>query len=146
MAINSPHVEQPSREKSEKNHLFAMALEVSQGDGSGEIAREFAMPKSPASDSLFLPFGSLMGAIPVDSIKQGRVLGNFSSVVAGAAQRLSEVQQQIHWAIDPIPAAPSGGQDLNSPRLFASVPFRGCRNTASTALPPSLVPSGDGGI
>ena len=101
------------------------------------------MPHSPASDSLLLPFGSLMGSIPVDSVQQGRELGDFSGGVASLGQRMSEIQQQIHSVIDPEPAVPLGGPDHRSSEFVAAVPFRGF--TACAASPPSR-PSGDGGI
>ena len=61
------------------------------------------MPHSSASASLLLPFGSLMGDIPVDSMQRGRVLGEFGGVLAGPEQRSSDIQRQIHSVIDPFP-------------------------------------------
>jgi len=64
------------------------------------------MPQSTASACLLLPFGALMGGVPVDSVERGRVLGNFGSVLAGTGERVSEIQQQIHSVINPIPDVP----------------------------------------
>lgn len=72
------------------------------------------MRHSSSSTVLMLPFGSLMGSIPMDSVPLGCVRGDFSDVLAGSAQRPSEVQQQIHSAIDPARqsrvAAPHGDE------------------------------------
>ncbi len=76
------------------------------------------MPHSSAF--VLLPFGSLTGVVPIDSIQQGRVLGDFSNVLAGLSHRNSE--------------------------FLAAVPFRGCCYTASAASPPSLTPRRGGGI
>ena len=65
------------------------------------------MPHTSASASMLLPFGSLMGDIPVDSLQQGRVLGEFGGVLAGPGQRSSDIQQQIHSVIDPFAGVPS---------------------------------------
>jgi hypothetical protein len=78
------------------------------------------MPHSTLSARLEIPFGSLMGSIPMDSIKQGRVLGDFSSIIAGPDRLISE--------------------------FLAAVSFRGCCYTACAASPPSLTPRRDGGI
>ena len=78
------------------------------------------MPNSSASASVLLPFGSLMGAIPVDSLQRERVLGDFESILSGSGRRPSEIQQQIHSAILP--------------------------GSAHTELSPSLKPRRDGGI
>jgi len=55
------------------------------------------MPNPSVSDIVFLPFGSLTGVIPIDAVPQGRVLGDFGSVVAGQdhrpAERVAEVAQ-----------------------------------------------------
>lgn len=72
----------------------------------------------PSSAFVLLPFGSLTGVIPVDSISRGRVLGDFSNALAGPSHGNSE--------------------------FLAAVPFRG--STACAASPPSPGPRGDGGI
>ena len=82
-----------------------MALEAGSEDGDREIAREVAMPGSSASASVLLPFGSLMGTIPVDSA-QGRVIDDFDTVLAKSGQRKSDIQRQIHSVIDPVPVVP----------------------------------------
>lgn len=66
------------------------------------------MPHSSSSAVKFLPFGSLTGVIPIDAVPQGRVVGDFSSVLAGSSQRMSETQRQIHSEINPIPLVPRG--------------------------------------
>ena len=71
-----------------------------------------------SSPVMFLPFGSLTGVIPVDSVSRGRVIGDFGTVLAD--RRNSDIQQQIHSVIEPIPTVPRSRR-------------------------PSL-PSGDGGI
>jgi len=48
------------------------------------------MPNPSVSDIVFLPFGSLTGVIPIDAVPQGRVLGDFGSVVAGQDHRPAE--------------------------------------------------------
>jgi hypothetical protein len=73
-----------------------------------DFAREIVVPPSSASASLLLPFGSLMGTIPIDSVERGRVLGDFGSVLAGPGRRPSDIQQQIHSVIDFGPPAPRG--------------------------------------
>ena len=71
------------------------------------------MRHSSSSAALFLPFGSLTGVIPTDAIGRGRKLGDFSSVLAGTAERMSKVQQQIHSVIDPIPQVSRGRRPSN---------------------------------
>src|SRR5262245_21966452 len=113
MAINSPLVNQPSREKSEKNHLFAIASCRRWSDGGDQVAREFAMRDSSSSAVLFLPFGSLTGVIPVDTVSRERIVGDFSSVLTGTGERMSKIQQKIHSVIDPIPDAQSCRRPLH---------------------------------
>lgn len=57
------------------------------------------MRGSPPSAGLLLPFGSLMGVIPTDSVQWGR------AVRAGSDQRPSEIQWKPHSLIDPRPAS-----------------------------------------
>lgn len=84
-----------------------MAFESRRSDGcKPRNSSEFAMRHSPSSAVLYLPFGSLTGVIPVDAVQKGRMLGDFSSVFAGSGQHVSEIQQQIHSVIDPIPHVP----------------------------------------
>ena len=64
------------------------------------------MRHSSSSAVLFLPFGSLTGVIPIDAVPRERTLGGFGSVLAGSGQRVTEIQQQIHSAIDPGPVVP----------------------------------------
>jgi hypothetical protein len=78
------------------------------------------MPHSSLSARLVIPFGSLMGSIPIDSVQQERVLGDFSGIPPGEGHPISE--------------------------FLAAVSFRGCCYTACAALPPSLTPRRDGGI
>ena len=66
------------------------------------------MPQSTASASMLLPFGSLMGDIPVDSLQRGRVLGEFGGVLADPGQCPSEIQHQLHSVIDPFPLVSRG--------------------------------------
>ena len=60
------------------------------------IAREFAMRESRSA--VLLPFGSLMGVIPTDSVQWGRDAQGDSN------RRPSEIQRQLHSLIDPRPA------------------------------------------
>ena len=60
------------------------------------------MPLSSASAVVFLPFGSLTGIIPVDSVQRVRVLGDFSSVLG--CDRRAAATHSIPWSVDPIPA------------------------------------------
>lgn len=53
------------------------------------------MRVSSPSTGLVLPFGSLMGVVPTDSVEWGR------DVRAGWDQRPSEIQRQLHSLIDP---------------------------------------------
>ena len=76
------------------------------------------MRDSSSSASMLLPFGSLMGDIPIDAISSGRVLGDFSNAI-----------------------------DRN--RFLAGFPTTPNvvgLHPACTALPPSPIPSGGGGI
>ena len=57
------------------------------------------MRGSPTSVGLLLPFGSLMGVVPTDSVQWGR------DARVGSDQRPSEIQRQLHSAIDPRPAS-----------------------------------------
>ena len=66
------------------------------------------MGSTPSSTSLFLPFGSLTGLIPVDAVGGRRVLGDFANVLEASAQRASDIQQRIHSAIDPFAPAVRG--------------------------------------
>lgn len=84
-----------------------MAFDGRRGDGGpSEIARGCAMPNSSATDVVFLPFGSLTGVIPIDAVRQERVLGDLSNVLSGEGRRATEIQQQIHSVIDPVPIVP----------------------------------------
>lgn len=87
--------------------------------GAAKSLGELIMPNSSAS-AVFLPFGSLMGIIPVDAVprQRVRVLGDFSNVI---------------------------GCDRRAP-AFHAIPVSAGHDPACTASPPSLVPSGDGGI
>ena len=76
------------------------------------------MRESSPSASLLLPFGALMGAIPIDAISRGRVLGDFSSAI----------DSNRFTAGRPATPVVAGSRPV------------------SAALSPSLVPSGDGGI
>jgi hypothetical protein len=78
------------------------------------------MPHLSSSAKLVLPFGSLMGSIPMDSAQPVRALGDFSGILAGQSSLISE--------------------------FLAAVSFRGCCYTACAASPPSLTPRRDGGI
>jgi hypothetical protein len=60
---------------------------------------------SPPTDVL-LPFGALMGLIPIDSVSRARALRDFGTLLAGSGQRMSEIQQQLHSVIDPAAPAP----------------------------------------
>jgi hypothetical protein len=79
------------------------------------------MSHSSTSAGLVLPFGSLMGSIPMDSIQPGRVLGDFGKALGEPGNRSPEL---------PIAAMSFGGRCM----------------IAGAALPPSLSPSRDGGI
>ena len=60
---------------------------------------------------MVLPFGSLTGVIPIDTVPQGRVLEDPSIILAGSGeQRPSEFQRQLHSLIDPRPASAKGNQ------------------------------------
>lgn len=57
------------------------------------------MPNSSAKADLLLPFGSLTGVIPLDSIHYKRVLGDFSSVI-GSDPRIAKLRSTT------VPAGP----------------------------------------
>lgn len=61
------------------------------------------MPHSSASDAVYLPFGSLTGVIPTDSVQR-------DVNAAGPGQRASQIQRQLHSLIDPRPASTKGNQ------------------------------------
>ena len=74
------------------------------------------MGHSSSSDVVYLPFGSLTGVIPVDVVQPDRKLGEFSSVIGSTYRIASDVQNQIHSAINPVTPVtrdrrpcPSGG-------------------------------------
>jgi hypothetical protein len=64
------------------------------------------MPHSSASAVVFLPFGSLTGVIPIDSVQRVRVRGDFSSVIG--CDRHGAAPHSIPWSVDPIPAVQRG--------------------------------------
>ena len=64
------------------------------------------MRQSSPSASLLLPFGSLTGVIPIDAVRQERVLGDLSSILSRSGRPASEIQQQIHSVIGPEPTVP----------------------------------------
>ena len=75
------------------------------------------MSNASPSARMLLPFGSLMGSLPIDSLLPGQVPGDANSLVA---EPRSE--------------------------FLSDVALRGYRITACAALPPSLTPRRDGGI
>ncbi len=76
------------------------------------------MSHSSASAVVFLPFGSLTGLVPIDSVQRTRVLGDFSTII-GADRHLA---------------------------MSHAIPVTAGSDPACSAWPPSLPPSGDGGI
>src|SRR5918993_6121726 len=69
-------------ERNQKKIIFSpwliRAVKAMPGD---EIARESTMRQSSPSPALLLPFGSLMGNVPVDAMPRGRVLGDPGQVL-----------------------------------------------------------------
>jgi hypothetical protein len=83
-----------------------MALPGRRDDGAANRnAREFIMSNSSAKADLLLPFGSLTGLIPIDSIRHKRVLGDFSSVIGTEPQLARPRPKPVHAGSEPASTA-----------------------------------------
>lgn len=63
------------------------------------------MSNSSAKADLFLPFGSLTGLIPIDSIRHKRVLGDFSNVIGTEPQLARPRPKPAHAGSEPASTA-----------------------------------------
>jgi hypothetical protein len=79
-----------------------MAFRIRLREGGGEIVRGFDMRDS--SSAVLLPFGSLMGVVPTDTVQWG------CKGPADIADRPSEIQRHLHSLIDPRPGNEKGKQ------------------------------------
>lgn len=61
------------------------------------------MPDSSTSAVAFLPFGALMGVVPIDAMPQGRVLGEFGGILTGANHSSSKNRGAVQYSGRPEP-------------------------------------------